>query len=627
MLEAKRLSSQLSQQKVQKVLDAAQVNKERSVLSLHRQVWLQEHHRLNIARHKTEKDFQCFLHGGGFKESDTDILSQLQEYELDLEQEREEFRLTTVEPIYQLRDDLQYRLASHCSTANHISEPEKVLQQYRLASHCSTANHISEPEKVLQQVLSVKQQQEEVIDRLQCECVSLQQDICVTELKENLLSAAMEDQVAYLEKVPDEIFIADCPYPELRSDLIYSFHSLTEKYKLRLAIVETRLQGLDRNCGWNAADHECFQHIMSQYSSSLRNQRSLYIDMLQRMLPHISKQELSAHERQSDWYHFSISQKNLILQGWQRDHSELLLRALSMLEDCIISHIQQQEVQKQRLHQQNICLKLRAKLQRWCIQQEEAAELEATLAANWYKEEEERLRKEHQREKTRRTQLKKQLQRWCIQQEEAAELEATLAANWYKEEEERLRKEHQREKTRRTQLKKQINRFNADKQRKQEMQRKKDMERLAELRREIEEQVQRDKERVNFRKEQFQQKLQMREAEEKQKQKYDKEREERLQALRNQVSKVAEANPERMMGNTVAWRVRQQPEEVFTLQRPLYQLNTYTDTQIVSDPRVRIEQALRTAGLHNIPYARQILSEIQPLKPPRRDTESTAFRT
>ncbi|KTF93845.1 hypothetical protein cypCar_00034263, partial [Cyprinus carpio] len=146
------------------------------------------------------------------------------------------------------------------------------------------------------------------------------------------------------------------------------------------------------------------------------------------------------------------------------------------------------------------------------------------------------------------------LQRWRIQQEEAAELEATLAANWYKEEEVKLRKEQQREKTKRAQVKKQINTFNAEKQRKQEMQRKKDMERLAELRREIEEQVQRDKERVNFRKEQFQQKLQMREAEEKQKQKEDKEREERLQALCNQVSKVAEANPERMMGNTVAWR-------------------------------------------------------------------------
>uniref|UniRef100_A0A8C2BCS8 Coiled-coil domain containing 148 n=1 Tax=Cyprinus carpio TaxID=7962 RepID=A0A8C2BCS8_CYPCA len=367
----------------------------------------------------------------------------------------------------------------------------------------------------------------------------------------------MDDQVAYLEKVPDEIFIADCPYTELRSDLIDSFHSLTEKYKLRLAIVGTRLQGLDRNCGWNAADHECFQHIMSQYSPSLRNQRSLYIDMLQRMLPHISKQELSVHERQSDWYHFSITQKNLILQGWQRDHSELLLRALSMLEDCRISHVQQQELQKQRSHQQNICLKLRAKLQRWRIQQEEAAELEATLAANWYKEEEVKLRKEQQREKTKRAQVKKQVKSSLIKLCHCLYL-------FY---------------------------------------------------------------RVNFRKEQFQQKLQMREAEEKQKQKDDKEREERLQALCNQVSKVAEANPERMMGNTVAWRVRQQPEEVFTLQRPLYQLNTYTDSQIVSDPRVRIEQALRTAGLHNTPYARQILSEIQPLKPPRRDMESAAFRS
>ncbi|XP_043104347.1 coiled-coil domain-containing protein 148-like [Puntigrus tetrazona] len=558
MLEAKRLSSQFSQQKVQKVLDEAQVNKERSVLRLHRQVWLQEHHRLNIARHKTEKDLQCFLHGSGFKEEDTDIIFQLQEYELDLEQEREVFRLTTVEPVYQLRDDLQYRLSLHSLKANHIREPEEVLQQ----------------------VLSVRQQQEEVMDRLKCECVLLQQDICVTKLEENLLSGAMDDQVAYLEKVPDEIFTADCPYPDLRSDLIHSFHSLTEKYNLRIAIQETRLQGLDRNCGWNAEDHECFQHIMSQYSPSLRNQRSLYIDMVQRMLPHITKQELCAHERQSDWYHFSMTQKNLILRGWHRDHSELLLRALSMLEDCRMSHIQQQELQKQRSHQQNICLKLKAKLQQWRIQQEEAADLEASLAAYWFKDEEERLRKEQLREKTKRSQLKQQ-----------------------------------------------INRFHAEKQMKQEKQRKKDMERLAELRREIEEQVQRDKERVMFRRERFQQRLQTREAKEKQKQKDEKEKEERLQALRNQVCKVAKANPKRMMGNTVAWSVRQQPEEVFTLQRPLYQLNTFTDKQIVSDPRVRIEQALRTAGLHDKPYGRQILSELQPLKPPRRDMESAAFRS
>lgn len=34
------------------------------------------------------------------------------------------------------------------------------------------------------------------------------------------------------------------------------------------------------------------------------------------------------------------------------------------------------------------------------------------------------------------------------------------------------------------------------------------------------------------------------------------------------------------MGNTEAWRVRQLPEEVFALQKPLYPLNTYTDKQV-----------------------------------------------
>lgn len=44
--------------------------------------------------------------------------------------------------------------------------------------------------------------------------------------------------------------------------------------------------------------------------------------------------------------------------------------------------------------------------------------------------------------------------------------------------------------------------------------------------------------------------------------------------------------------------------------------------QIVSDPRVRVEQALREAGLHHSQYAKQVLSVIKPTKPPRRDTKS-----
>ncbi|XP_052004706.1 coiled-coil domain-containing protein 148-like isoform X2 [Xyrauchen texanus] len=559
MLEAKRLSSQRSEQKVQQVLRAAQVMKEKSVLRQHRQVWIQEHYRLNTARYKAEEDFQSFLCEVGFEHgADTCVPSELLEDELNLEQEREAFRLATVEPVHQLRDDLQYRLTSHCTTANHSSELQDVLQQ----------------------VVSVRQQQEEVMLRLQCECVALQQQISDTQLKERLLSAVMGDPVSDLEKIPKEIITADCPYPDLRSDLINSFISLTDKYKHRLQTVQDRLQGMDRNCGWNEADHEFFKHIVSQYSPALRNQHALCTNMLQRALPHISPQELGAHERCSNWYHFSVAQRHLILQGWQRDRSELLLRALSVLDESRINHLKQKELQNQRSHQHSICLQLREKLQKWRAQQDEAVELEAALTARLYKEEEDRLKKQQHIEKSRRARLTQQ-----------------------------------------------VNKFHEEQQRRREEQRMRDMERLAELRKEMEEQMKRDKEKVKFREELLQQKIQQREAKEKQKKKEEDEREERLQALRNQVCKVAEADPERMMGETAAWRVRQHSDEVFPLQRPLYQLNTYTDTQIASDPRLRVEQALRSAGLHNTVYARHVLSEIQPLKPPRRDMESTVFRS
>uniref|UniRef100_A0A3P9BQ43 Coiled-coil domain containing 148 n=1 Tax=Maylandia zebra TaxID=106582 RepID=A0A3P9BQ43_9CICH len=90
----------------------------------------------------------------------------------------------------------------------------------------------------------------------------------------------------------------------------------------------------------------------------------------------------------------------------------------------------------------------------------------------------------------------------------------------------------------------------------------------------------------------------------------------------SKVGVVAEADPERMMADTEAWKCRHLNVNEFELQKPLYSINTYTDTQIVSDPRVRVEQALREVGLHQSQYAREVLSVIEPPKPPRRDTRS-----
>ncbi|XP_038570818.1 coiled-coil domain-containing protein 148-like [Micropterus salmoides] len=140
----------------------------------------------------------------------------------------------------------------------------------------------------------------------------------------------------------------------------------------------------------------------------------------------------------------------------------------------------------------------------------------------------------------------------------------------------------------------------------------------------MEEQARRDKERVQFRADMLQWRREEREARELERQREEEEKQNRLEVLRNQVGVVAEADPERMMADTEAWRSRHLNVKFeFELQRPLYSINTYTDTQIVSDPRVRVEQALREAGLHHSQYAQEVLSVIKPPKPPRRDTKST----
>lgn len=105
-------------------------------------------------------------------------------------------------------------------------------------------------------------------------------------------------------------------------------------------------------------------------------------------------------------------------------------------------------------------------------------------------------------------------------------------------------------------------------------------------------------------------------------QREEQERQNRLEALRKQVEVVAEADQDRMRADTEAWRNRLLDEGEIQLQRPLFSINTYTDTEIASDPRVRVEQALREAGLHQSQYAKEVLSGIRPPRPPRRDTKS-----
>ncbi|XP_029314504.1 coiled-coil domain-containing protein 148-like [Cottoperca gobio] len=553
IVDAKRLESDLIGLKVQKTRCAAKATKESSILRQHRQVWSTECPRLQKAEEKAEKDIQGFLEQIRPNDrTDTGIFS-LQEYGLLLEREREAFRRATVEPVYQLKDDLRFRLGE--------------------VKHQLLTAHQSHWEQVIQQINFVKDQQDDITATLDAEYLALEEEIIGFGLEKYLTSTS--DNLVKMENYPEEVLDSDCPYPELKDSLIQAFHSLLEGYQSRLQSLKDELQRSDRFCGWCADEHQRFQFTLSHYTQDASNHRGLYMDMLQRLFPEKTRQELMEHERVWDWQRFTQAQLTVVTQQCQRDQEELLARALVTLQEAKHAHQEELELHRGRQHQQDICSHLREKLQQWRAQQEEVAKLETTIAARQEEVEEERLKREQEKEAAIRSQHKDKVRQFYLQQ-----------------------------------------------QKRREMLEQRDQERLANLRSVMEEQARRDKERVQFRAGMLRRRREEREVQEHERQREEEEKQNCLEVLRNQVSVVAEADPGRMMADTEAWRSRHLNVKEFELQRPLYSINTYTDSQIVSDPRVRAEQALREAGLHHSQYAKEVLSVITPSKPPRRDTKS-----
>ncbi|XP_044072477.1 coiled-coil domain-containing protein 148-like isoform X2 [Siniperca chuatsi] len=553
IVDAKRLECDLTGQKVQKTRCAAKATKESSILRQHRQVWSRECPRLQKTEEQAENDIHDFLEQirpNG--RTDTAIFS-LQDYGQLLEREREAFRIATVEPVHQLKDDLCFRLGE--------------VQHRQLTAHRSNW------EQVIQQITFVKDQQDDINANLHAEYLALEEEIIGLGLEKYHISTS--DSPVNIENIPEEVLDLDCPYPELKDSLIQAFHSLSERYQSRLQSLQEQLQRTNRFCGWCADDHQRFQFTLSQYTHDIPNHRALYMDMLQRLFPEKTRQELMEHERVWDWQRFTQAQLRVVTQQWQRDQDELLARALVTLQEARHVHQEELELHRDRQHQQDICSHLREKLQQWRAQQEEVAKLEAAIAARQQEEEEARVKKEQEKETAIRSKQKEKVRQFYLKQ-----------------------------------------------QKRREVLGQRDQERLANLRSVMEEQARRDKERVQFRADMLQRRREEREVRELERQREEEEKRNRLEVLRNQVGVVAEADPERMMADTDAWRSRHLNVKEFELQRPLYSINTYTDTQIVSDPRVRVEQALREAGLHHSQYAKEVLSVIKPPKPPRRDTKS-----
>ncbi|NXJ77995.1 CC148 protein, partial [Trogon melanurus] len=559
---AEKMTSAKIQLKIKKTEQVSKINKEQMLLKQHRQVWWQEHKRLSENRQKAEEEIKTFLDEESHKHN---FFSDMRDLEHKLSKERDTYQKSTIVPIWQLKENLKFRLSE--------------IQWYLSEESCVKSK--INPVEMLQQIKFMKKQQTAISEFLVLESLTLEREL--ENCKTKALAHSFEEKTGLFLDIPSALLSLECPYSDLQTLVINEYRKLANGYWSKLQEIDHRLEALSRNIEWKEEDQWVFQAVIDQYPSDLQRRRTLYLDALQRYLPHKSRHDLVVHEKAWERYHFVRNQRRVLMLNWAQARKAFLLKAVATAAEASAALETEVALADSRQKQQEICADLKAKVLQWKAQQEEAARLEAAIAAR---------RKEKE------------------------------------DEEERLQKE--KEIVRRAQEKEKVKKYWTEKQLKWREQEEKDLRRLEELRKLMAEQAVKDRERVKFRQALLEKQLLEKKELALQEAREEKEKEKRLEALRQQVvAVIAKLDPARVVADTVASKARMGvgTEEEFDLQKPLFKLHTYSEQQVISDPRLRIELALREAGLHKTPYAKEILPKIPPLKLPRRDMESTAFKT
>ncbi|NWR52171.1 CC148 protein, partial [Regulus satrapa] len=557
--EAKMASAQI-QLKIKKAEQVSKISKEQMLLKQHRQVWWQEFKRLSESRQKAEEEIKTFLDEESHK---SNFFFDLRNLEQKLSKERDTYQTNALAPAWQLKEDLKLKLTK--------------MQHYLSKESCQKPEINSA--EVLQQIKFMKKQQKALLEGLILESLALEREL--EEFKKNALLCSSEERNELLLEVPPELLSLECPHPDLKALVLEDYQELATGYWAKLCEVDQQLEALERSRDWKEEDEWVFQTVINQYPSDLQRRRALYLDMLQRYLPHKSRQQLVIHEKVWDRYHSIRNQRRVLLLTWAQVRRAFVLRAVAAAAGAAAAHEAEVVLADSRQRQLEICADLKAKVLQWKAQQEEAAKLEAAVAARRKEKEDERERLQREQESIRRAQDKEKLKKYWAEKE----------LKWQEREE-------------------------------------RDLQHLEEVRKLMAERAAKDRERVRLRRALLDQRLLQRKelALLREQQREDKEK--RLAALREKVAIAVKLDPARAVADTVASKARMGigTKEEFELQQPLFRLHTYSEEQVIADPRLRVELALREAGLHKTLYAREVLSKVPPLKLPRRDMESTAFQ-
>lgn len=552
-------------QKIEKITKASKAKKVQGLLQQHKACWTKERIRLHSLQRKLQSDIDALRPGSPLDSSSVkEFFQDLKIYEDIISEDFQEFNKNTVQPLWDLREDLQFWIAEN---------RDKILMGVAEKEHA----------EVLKIVESVKVQQHLVLEKLQIEQDQLEQELDsmgVHEMTKDMMMSGTIKQTG----IPDEAHELECPDEQLKASVLEEFILLDKKFETQLEYLDLKYQHVKQSSSgrWSKQNHLHFVHLMEQYPPELPNRRMLYIDRMLREMPHKTRSELVDHEQ---WYlshKFYQNQIHSTLKAWARDRDDMLVKVKATFAEAWTVYEEATEKAKTRKKQENICQDLYKKVLAFREEKLEALKLQAAIAAKEQEEEENRLRAAEEKERKRRDLQRRQIQDFKEQKEREWQISV---------EQERIR--------------------------------------LAELSERMAQQAVLDQQRVKYREEQLQLRLEANQKAKELAEEQEMEKQRRLDKLRQQVQVHIEDDPERIFKTTEASQARVASiyEEELELQHPLFDIHGYDEKKITSDRRLRVEKALRDAGMHNSDYARRIMASIQPPQQPRKDQHSTLFKS
>uniref|UniRef100_A0A8B7TH52 Coiled-coil domain-containing protein 148-like n=1 Tax=Castor canadensis TaxID=51338 RepID=A0A8B7TH52_CASCN len=210
---------------IRKAVKISKISKEHMLIKQHKQVWWQEHQRLNEARCKLESEIKSFLNEENIG---NDCLCDLRNFEQELSEQWCTYLKNVILPTEQLRTDLKYR-------------------QFPILQHAQTHVEFNSV-TVLEKIGFVKKQLNAVFERLNLEQQKVENELLDSRMGVSMkqLDYSLEEKTNLLSEQPVELEMLECPYPDLKSSVLKEFSNFTEKYQKKLQDFDLQLEDIHR---------------------------------------------------------------------------------------------------------------------------------------------------------------------------------------------------------------------------------------------------------------------------------------------------------------------------------------------------------------------------------------------